>query len=547
MTTKSIIDVEIDRGGNFKRFAELFDKYTAALAKTPNAWKAVGKEQAAMATQFERMAAALMAQGQVVRETKDEDEKRLKRLSTSEKLWTSISKSAGSVARYVADVTPSLLKWGSLLVGGLVGGSLWGINRMASGVSDSRRSAMGLGLSIGEQKSFNINFERLMDPNFLNQVAEMRMDPSKSTPLYTLGVGTGKSTEDTATAMVKAMYNLAHSTPENMLGTLDARTGMNAGFEQWSRLFRMKPEELNQLIAGNKSGIGAMEPGEKDAKAWANFITQIHTAGAMIETIFVKGLVPLAGPLKELSSSIVKTFATAMEKDGVISQGIENLAKWIEGFSVSLAGDKMQSAIATFMSSVGELADIIHAVAHPGETAANAYTKFVDRGQIENYQAYFRDQSKIAGLPENLGDTLWALESSRSTQGLMVNPKSGALGPFGLMPKTAKDLGVDPTTDISAAGAGAIRYFSQLMKEFHGDLANAFAAYNWGPGNMEHYLHGDIDPKTHKRYAMPSETLQYVGKGTQMLGLPGVMLNINVIGPPGSNPIVTGSAIAAGP
>ena len=60
MTAKAVIDLDIDLS-KAKRFQELFDKYTTALDKTPNAWKAVGKEQAAMASQFERMTAAMMA------------------------------------------------------------------------------------------------------------------------------------------------------------------------------------------------------------------------------------------------------------------------------------------------------------------------------------------------------------------------------------------------------------------------------------------------------------------------------------------------------
>ena len=66
MTVKSIIDVDVN-DGKFQRFHELFQRYNDELAKTPNAWKAAGAEQAAMATQFERMTAAMMAQATVTR------------------------------------------------------------------------------------------------------------------------------------------------------------------------------------------------------------------------------------------------------------------------------------------------------------------------------------------------------------------------------------------------------------------------------------------------------------------------------------------------
>ena len=59
----------------------------------------------------------------------------------------------------------------------------------------------------------------------------------------------------------------------------------------------------------------------------------------------------------------------------------------------------------------------------------------------------------------------------------------GAQGLMQLMPKTAKELGVDPTDPIANVEGGS-RYLQQLISKYKSqDIA--LAAYNWGPGNID--------------------------------------------------------------
>jgi soluble lytic murein transglycosylase-like protein len=72
----------------------------------------------------------------------------------------------------------------------------------------------------------------------------------------------------------------------------------------------------------------------------------------------------------------------------------------------------------------------------------------------------------------------------------VVSPK-GAVGLMQLMPATAREFGADPAVPEQNVEAGA-HYLSWLMQRYanrRDQLPRAIAAYNAGPGAVEHY-HG---------------------------------------------------------
>ncbi len=67
-----------------------------------------------------------------------------------------------------------------------------------------------------------------------------------------------------------------------------------------------------------------------------------------------------------------------------------------------------------------------------------------------------------------------------------VSP-AGAIGVMQLEPATAAALGVNPNNLVENIDGG-VRYLSQLLRQFGGDVAQAVAAYDWGPGNVSRAL-----------------------------------------------------------
>lgn len=106
-----------------------------------------------------------------------------------------------------------------------------------------------------------------------------------------------------------------------------------------------------------------------------------------------------------------------------------------------------------------------------------------------------------------------ALKSQESGGlGMAARSSKGAIGSYQLMPGTARDLGVNPY-DPAENKEGGYRLMGKLLQYYQGNLVNALAAYNAGPGRIDKVLAG--------KATLPAETQNYVASIMGKLGAKG--------------------------
>lgn len=150
-------------------------------------------------------------------------------------------------------------------------------------------------------------------------------------------------------------------------------------------------------------------------------------------------------------------------------------ARWISGPG---AGETAQPAAALAADSA-ILAEIPTAALIVAEGAV-ADTSRSDDGVPLVYAGKVAELSARFDLSPALIEALVWQESR--WRAAAVSPV-GARGLAQLMPATARELGVDPANPDANLEGGA-RYLRQQLDRFDGNLENALAAYNAGPGRV---------------------------------------------------------------
>ena len=398
MALKSILDIDVE-DAKFKRFAELFSKYNEALAKQPGMWSKVGKAQGEAAKTAAMMTAAMMAQADHMKEIAHAEREQQRHLTMASRLWTGIAGSAKSVAGSMLHATGTLLKWGGALLGiggALATGTLFGLDRMAGDVANQRRTSMGLGMSIGSMKAFGTDFGRVVDPNaFLTGIMNMRTNPAMSGALWALGVNPTGSERHVAIEALNALRARAKATPDSQLGlilqSLPDMQGVSV--EDLQRMKSMRSSEWNALMGHYARDRQSMNIGSSTALAWQNFSTQLERAGQQIFKTFVVGLAPLVKPMEGISRGIAHVLGVVMSKNGIVEEGINKLAKWLNDWNGKITTPAFFKSVEHFTSDVGTVARAMH-----------HFAMFVQRFEKHPFSTAWHELNKIPGPNFNAAD-----------------------------------------------------------------------------------------------------------------------------------------------
>lgn len=121
-----------------------------------------------------------------------------------------------------------------------------------------------------------------------------------------------------------------------------------------------------------------------------------------------------------------------------------------------------------------------------------------------DYWNQIQNNANIYGISPQLVAAVIQQESGGNP---LAKSSAGAMGLMQLMPNTAKELNVFNAYDPNQNIQGGVKYLSQLLSRYKGNVQNALLAYNWGMGNVDAYLktgkgaYGQQIPQEAKQYA----------------------------------------------
>lgn len=335
MAKRPIFEIEIN-DEKFNAFMGRYKQYTDSLKSMPGQWDAAGQAMgAALLAAQEAMTAAEKAEAKARDEAATAAKRERDETERIARAWQSASRHTADLAKNVAAATTSLLKWSSLSTAffGLLGtGSLFGLDRLAYTAGANRRSAQGLGVSIGEQKAFSVQYGRLVDEDKLSQIQDAQFDLSRRGAFAALGVydPEKRTPADLALQLMdraKSVYRPGMSQQEL------AATGLSQFFSR-AELNRIGAADLGKLRGAYQNDVGVLGYSDDTARSLQDFAIRLREAGERIEKIFVKGLQRLDedGALDRLSESVIK-LVEALANSPAVGKAIDSLAAGLKALA----------------------------------------------------------------------------------------------------------------------------------------------------------------------------------------------------------------------
>jgi hypothetical protein len=603
MGAKSIITVDV-RDQAWKDFQKSFSKYQSALANQPTVWSKInasfaahkkqlgslpatwgliGKAANAAVNPFIKIAAATAVMNARIKAAPTFMGKLKVVAQSTVGVFDRVAKGAFSIAKGIGKATLGLLKWAGIasIFSGLLGGAgLFGLDRLAASAGNSRRDAQGFGLTPGDLKSAQINFAKFTDVNSaLENVANTRSDLSKRWIFNALGVNPDQgSNVDVLGQSLKSAKHTFERTGMTQQGADAYGLTQLFSMDDLRRLHAMTDQEIDDAIKKQRTDREALAVSDDTLKGWQSLQIQLDKAGSQIENVLIKKLSGLSGPLSQLSQAVADAIGM-ITSDPALPGYIKDFGDKIREFAKYLTSDQFKSDLSEFVDGVkkataalkdlfGWIYDKLTAlgIIKPQPVASGAADGQLPRkpsdwdrkapSMIDNLAwkvqqwsgtpGYFSEFEKKNGLPAGTLAKIQSVEFSRKKDlSLAVSPV-GAKGPFQFMEGTAKQYGLDDPFNLHDSAEAAARKMRDLMKMFNGDIEKAYAAYNWGEGNLKKDIeqHGG----DWKAFA-PKETRDYVSKLTgaptrtttaQHQGSQTITINNNT----GGNAAVTTNALA---
>lgn len=310
------------------------------------------------------------------------------------------------------------------------------------------------------------------------------MDPAKAQAIGA-GMGFDEGTVNTLMQGRAALVKLLDAQREMNVRTDEDTKNAIARDNAWKNL----KDTFNRIATDILNGVTPALVG------LLNFIRDhagptAALVGAMTAALTAMSLVRFGGLLGALAQ-LGGAFAGAAGQAGLLASVAGKLGLW--GAAATASGTLAYMGTTAALdatggtSALGRLGGWIwDKVNGNGPSMAGGYVPGTKKGLGNtgggDKAGMLRSLEQQLGLPAGLLDAVWKQESGRGKN--MVS-RAGAVGDFQFMSDTAAQYGVTDRMNFEQSARGAARMYADLLKQFHGDVPSALAAYNWGAGNVQ--------------------------------------------------------------
>jgi hypothetical protein len=368
LAVKSVIDIEVN-DASFKKFVESFKDYQDMLGKQPRNWQGLNSGIDKAVASLDKLVSSFQEMVDLTRERQKIGENvttqtrgQTTHVERQAQVWKNLGRTIKDAAGHIVGMTRSLLSWGTLtgVLSGLLGaGGLFGISRLAQAAQGYRRSSLGLGATVGEQRAFTLSYGRMVNAgSVLGGVSEALSDPSKRGTLYPFIKEPelkGKDTGEVAVLLMQRMKEMLDKTDPSMIGAVHGSMNMGQFITpEEARAMRATPKaETDAYAKQYEALIKTLDLTKQQQKVWSDLATQLKISGEQIETLFVRKLTGWAPQLSSISDSLKSMFETMLN-----SKVLEGWIKDVEGALKTLAQymktDAFKTDVENFMNKVGE-------------------------------------------------------------------------------------------------------------------------------------------------------------------------------------------------
>lgn len=287
----------------------------------------------------------------------------------------------------------------------------------------------------------------------------------------------------------------------------ELKTGVidvNQAFNRLNQLSFISSDQINQLADSKKK----VDENTKAVKQTNSELNQVRTSGANAKAGFndvsqgAKGAGQDVSELNKKLQDLQKTYAqknldTDFSLINIKSHGLE-MGKALSDFYDNNKIPKTRSLTKDEWAIFQKNFDKVQELKKLEEDIADSkrqQTKELEKQQkvlsinakVQALSSKYDISSKAAAanVPQGLIEAMIMQESRGDTyrNGKLLTSSVGAQGLAQFMPATAKQYGVNVKSEESSIN-GMIKYVSDLLKMFKGDVDKAVMAYNAGPKNV---------------------------------------------------------------